>query len=231
MVLSKVIWILAYVPLMPYNLVRIMLSLWILVPTWKGERVAYAVLSDKLDEFESRMIIARNYLVEKVLTTVMYCAVHVVTQLKDKTDLESLLKVKTLSDKVEAELASELMVRNRFKKNVVKTYDKLQSDKIQPERDSRRDPTEETEETQYFEADSNGSVHDEEPPFVLNKDLSKNNNRVSQQFPKNPKTMESDYNSTAPVKLSKARNSDIKSSAISSKKPIAAKIDKTHFET
>jgi hypothetical protein len=73
-------------------------------------------MSDRLDDFESKMRDTRNYLVEKFLTVVMNLAVWSVYNFKSKTDLESLLKIKTLSDKVEAELANELMIRNRHKK-------------------------------------------------------------------------------------------------------------------
>ena len=47
----------------------------------------------------------------------MGLAVWSVNKFKDKTDLEALLRIKTYSDKIEAELAGELMVRNRYKKH------------------------------------------------------------------------------------------------------------------
>jgi len=48
-----------------------------------------------------------------------------VSNFRAKTDLEAILKIKTLSDKIEADLANELMIRNRHKKATnVKTYDK-----------------------------------------------------------------------------------------------------------
>lgn len=35
MVLSKIIWIITYIPLLPYNLIKIWLSFWILYPSFK----------------------------------------------------------------------------------------------------------------------------------------------------------------------------------------------------
>jgi hypothetical protein len=149
-------------------------------------------MSDKLDEFEAKMLSTKHYLVEKALSSVMHCAVWCIVGLKGKTDLESLLKIKTMSDKIEAELASELMIRNRYKKHAgVKNYDKVpvkESADVGQYRTAEADPTEEREftETQYFEANSDGSMHDEEPPFELNKEIPKTSAsslRISQQFP------------------------------------------------
>lgn len=56
----------------------------------------------------------------------MNCAVWSVTNMKQKTDNDALLKIKNLSDKIEAELASELMLRNRNKKTQSKQYEKVE---------------------------------------------------------------------------------------------------------
>jgi hypothetical protein len=55
----------------------------------------------------------------------MNLAIWAISNFKERTDLEALLRIKTFSDKIEAELASELMIRNRHRKQTVtqKTYD------------------------------------------------------------------------------------------------------------
>lgn len=133
-------------------------------------------MSDGLNSFEEKMRNTRNCLVERFLTVIMNIAVWTVTNFRTKTDLEALLKIKTLSDKIEAELANELMIRNRYKKATnVKTFDQ------QPVKENQeRGPIvearipEELQETQYFEANSDGSMNDT-VPFEINKDIARSN--------------------------------------------------------
>jgi len=49
----------------------------------------------------------------------MNLAIWAISNFKERTDLEALLRIKTYSDKIEAELASELMIRNRHRKQTV----------------------------------------------------------------------------------------------------------------
>lgn len=112
-------------------------------------------MSDRLDDFEAKMRDTRNYLVKKFLSAVMHTSVWSVTNFKTKTDLEALLKIKTLSDKIEAELASELMVRNRHKKATnVKAYDNQPQERVVVEERMLA----ELAQTQYLDAQSEGSM-------------------------------------------------------------------------
>lgn len=132
----------------------------------------YLVMGDKLEEFECTMRAARNYLVEKFMSTVMHSAVWSVVNLKEKTDLESLLKIKTMSDKIEAELANELMIRNRSRNRAnVKSYAPAQPEKEKPVRDAKEVVFDEGDanETQYFEAQSEDEMKD--AGFELNKEI------------------------------------------------------------
>lgn len=184
------------------------------------------MMSDKLDEFESKMRAARNYLVEKYLSVVMHCAVWSVCNMKDKTDLEALLKIKTMSDKIEAELANELMIRNRFR-NKGKTFAPAQPEKEdRPVKEAKEVVFDEADmaETQYFEANSDDSMEDGEPPLELNKEIPRSNlnkNRISTQLSqskRSSKLSEATYNTAQqPTKLTQSTrhtrtNSDIKSS-------------------
>ena len=84
------------------------------------------VMSDKLDDFEGMMRNVRNSIFERIISIFMKCAVWSVVKMKQRTDIDALLKIKTMSDRIEAELASELMLRNRNKKhNQTKTFEKV----------------------------------------------------------------------------------------------------------
>jgi hypothetical protein len=74
-------------------------------------------MSSKLDEFEITMSNIRNFIVDKILSFVMNCAVWSVETMKHRTDNDTLLKIKTMSDKILAELAGEIMVRNKSEKH------------------------------------------------------------------------------------------------------------------
>lgn len=83
------------------------------------------MMSDRMEDFESRMLNTRNFIVAKFLDFIMGMAVWSVSHLKSKTDLESLLVIKNMSDKLEAELAGELRIRNSYKKHAnIKTFDR-----------------------------------------------------------------------------------------------------------
>ena len=82
-------------------------------------------MSSKLDEFEVTMSNIRNFIVDKILSFFMICAVWSVETMKQRTDIDTLLKIKTMSDKIVAELAGEIMIRNRSEKHrQPKTYEK-----------------------------------------------------------------------------------------------------------
>lgn len=84
------------------------------------------VMSDKLDDFEGMMRNVRNSIFESIISIFMRCAVWSVVKMKQRTDIDALLKIKTMSDRIEAELASELMLRNRNKKhNQTKSFEKV----------------------------------------------------------------------------------------------------------
>jgi len=71
------------------------------------------------------MLNTRNFLVAHFLSVVMTCALWSVTNFKSKTDLDSILLIKNMSDKMEAELSGELRILNSSKKyaNVI-NFDK-----------------------------------------------------------------------------------------------------------
>lgn len=143
------------------------------------------MMSDKLDELESRMSVTRNQIVAWILSLVMHCAAWSIAALKSSTDLDSLLRIKTISEKIQAELANELMLRNRFKKHTnVKNYDRQPPMRDEPIIQEAANLDEgEMDETQYFEANSDGSLNDDGEPFELNKEFTKPYGRVSQQMP------------------------------------------------
>ena len=77
------------------------------------------LMSDRLDDFEKQLNEKRCQIVEWFLTKIMNLAIWAISKFKERTDLEALLRIKTYSDKIEAELASELMIRNRHRKQTV----------------------------------------------------------------------------------------------------------------
>lgn len=168
------------------------------------------MMSDKMDDFESKMLNTRNFIVAKFLTAFMSIAEWAVTNFKSKTDLDSLLAIKNISDKMEAELAGELRSRNSFKKHAsVKTFDRP----VQPVQEVRVVEEQEAE-TQYFEA-SDGSMNDEEPPFEVNREIAKNN-RISSNLAHSNRTgkMSQEYSSklAQSTRLKSSTISDLKSS-------------------
>lgn len=66
------------------------------------------IMSNKLDEFEELCSDIRNYICDKILSLVMKSAVSCVSSMKGCIDNDSLLKVKTMSDKIFAEFAAEM---------------------------------------------------------------------------------------------------------------------------
>ena len=98
MVLTWLFWILDYIPFIPRTPIMIGITIWVLHPKYKGESVAYLIMSDYLNKFEEVMRVYRNILFESLLRAFLNMASFMVTNCKDKTSNLVLLDLRKYTE-------------------------------------------------------------------------------------------------------------------------------------
>ena len=93
MVLSKVSWILTYIPFIPPQPFRLGLSFWVLLPQNEGEKVLYLVLSSYFVQFEEKITKLRNGFFEVILKGVLKMAYHTSDYCCTRIDAQKLVEL------------------------------------------------------------------------------------------------------------------------------------------
>lgn len=114
MVVSQFFWVISYLPFLPPNPIQLILVVWILVPTHKGEAVVYLVLESYLLKFEYGMRYIRNYISEKILFVVLTIAEFTVTNLKSRTSYEMAKYFREVTESMDHQMAAEIQVKARL---------------------------------------------------------------------------------------------------------------------
>lgn len=100
-----------YIPFIPKTPIMVGTSIWILHPKYKGEGVAYLIMSDYLNVFEAYMRVARNTCFESILWCLLSLANLGVTYCKDKTSNLVLLELRKITEQMDIDMVNELYTR------------------------------------------------------------------------------------------------------------------------
>ena len=111
MVLTWMFWILDYVPFIPATPIVIGMTIWILHPKYKGEGVAYLIMSDYFNKFEEKMRIMRNTFFESILWLFLFLASFFVEHCRTKTSNLKLLELRKYTEEMDIQMVNELYTR------------------------------------------------------------------------------------------------------------------------
>ena len=98
MVLSWLFWILNYVPFIPKTPIIVFTTVWILHPKYKGEGVAYLIMSDYFNTFQEYVTKVRNVVFNTLMWFVLNAANLTVQHCKDKTSGLYLAELRKLTE-------------------------------------------------------------------------------------------------------------------------------------
>ena len=110
-VLTWMFWIIDYIPFIPKTPIILGISIWILHPKYKGEGIAYLIMSDYLNIFELKMRIFRNTIFEYLLWFALNLASVGVTYCKEKTSNQVLLELRKITEEMDDDMVNELLAR------------------------------------------------------------------------------------------------------------------------
>lgn len=102
------VWILDYVPLFPMSPIKLFFGLWILLPAYQGESIVYMCLSDHLLTFEMKIAEIYSKIVSTILLYLISWISNVSAKYKASVNLESLPKLKALTEKIDSGFKLEI---------------------------------------------------------------------------------------------------------------------------
>mmetsp|Transcript_10196 Transcript_10196/g.13966 ORF Transcript_10196/g.13966 Transcript_10196/m.13966 type:complete len:166 (+) Transcript_10196:175-672(+) len=108
-------WVIEYTLFMlPTQLMKLGIGLWILLPQLHGEFFVYNVISDQLDKFEYKVRVFRNALVQKCMMWYIKGARYLLNKFKPYIETRSLQQMKLLVDDMDKEIIKDLTLRKKM---------------------------------------------------------------------------------------------------------------------
>jgi hypothetical protein len=86
MVVSKLFWVLSWIPFIPATPIELGIAIWILIPQNEGEKVMYLVLTTYFVQFEEKMTMTRNGFFEIILKIVLTLTMHTAEYCRTRVD-------------------------------------------------------------------------------------------------------------------------------------------------
>jgi hypothetical protein len=111
--MSNLVWLLAYVPLLPTSPIKLFFGLWVLLPQYQGESVVYLCLSDQLHSFEAKIEEVHSNAVSYIMLIVLQWTRDLVLRWKSNVNETTLPMLVKWTEKIDLALKTETANRKK----------------------------------------------------------------------------------------------------------------------